>query len=474
MTRRLLLLTLLSCALQSAHSQAQYITFRIDSALKAAIETKQIPGLQVAVVKYGLVLKKGHYGFANLEDRTPVTDSTLFSIAGVSKAFTCAAILLLMEDNKLSLDDTLGKYIDSLPSSWSQITLRRLMNHTSGIPDDWDKDDNYFCVKNSDSAFLAALKSEPLKFQPGEAWSDDCGAFVLGMIIARVSGETYPAFMKHRIFDKLGMTCSRIDDPEHIIPNKAAGYRLKDQQILHGRQISAAAQMRGDVGVLTTVTDLLKWYQALQDSSLLKKSSLDLKFAPGLLKDSSKTGYGFGWSLAPYRDHALFSHAGSLRTGYDAVMEIYPEDHVGIIILCNLQNAQIHQLSRDIVGLFNPDYRRASQLDSVSDPDSVQTLLLKSFYEELGLNVDTTRKMARELHLEFFPEKESDLAPYRNITGFTFLKAIRLSKPQADIFGDMVQGIYLYKINTMASTEPLYFAFFIDPTGKVIYMNQED
>ena len=395
--RRLLIAGLFSIIFLIARSQAPYISFRIDSAVKAAMEARQIPGLQVAVVKYGLALKKANYGFANLEYRIPVTDSTMFSIASMSKAFTCAGILLLMEDGKLDIDDPVNKYFDSLPASWNGMTIRRLMNHTAGLRDDWDENDNFFYTHNSDSAFFAALKNAPLKFQPGEGWSYGCGPFILGMVIAKVSGQSYPDFMKQRIFDKLGMTHSRIDNPEMIIPNKAAGYRLKDQQLVHGRQISAAAQMRGDVGVLTTVNDLLKWYAALQDSSLLKKSSLDLMFAPGLLNDSSKKGYGFGWFLEPYRDHALISHDGGFRTGFSSVMEIYPEDHVCIIILCNLHGARVYEMAKDIVGLFNPDYKRASQMDS-TDPDTVRTLLLKSFYE-LGLNIDSARKMINELHV---------------------------------------------------------------------------
>ena len=331
----------------AGHSQAQYISFRIDSAIRAAMHARKIPGLQVAVVKYGLTLKKANYGFANLEYRVPVTDSTLFSIASMSKAFTCAGILLLMEDGRLGIDDPLGKYFDSLPASWNGITIRRLMNHTAGLRDDWDEDDNFFYTNNSDSAFFAALQNAPLKFQPGEGWSYGCGPFILGMIIAKVSGQSYANFLKQRIFDALGMSHTRIDNPERIIPNKASGYRLKYGQVVHGRQISVAAQMRGDVGVLTTVNDMLKWYAALKDSSLLKKSSLDMMFAPGLLNDSSKTGYGFGWFLEPYRDHALISHSGAFRTGFNSLMEFYPEDHVCIIILCNLQGARVNEIAKD-------------------------------------------------------------------------------------------------------------------------------
>jgi CubicO group peptidase (beta-lactamase class C family) len=473
MMRRFLFIGLFSFVLKSACSQAQYISFRIDSAIKAEMEARQIPGLQVAVVKFGLVLKKANYGYANLEDRVPVTDSTLFSIASMSKAFTCAGILLLMEDGKLSIDDSVGKYFDSLPAGWAGITLRRLMNHTAGLRDDWEEDDNFFYTHKSDSAFFAALKAAPLKFQPGEGWSYGCGPFVLGMIIAKVSGETYPEFMKHRIFNKLGMTHSRIDDPEAIIPNRAAGYRLKDHKLINGKHISAAARMRGDVGVLTTVTDMLKWYTALQDSSLLKRSRLDLMFAPGMLNDSSKTGYGFGWFLDPYRDKALISHNGGFRTGFSSVINMYPEDHVGIIILCNRHAARIGEMPKQIVGLFNPDYARASLMDSVADPDTVRTLLLKNSYEELGLTLDTLRKMARELHLLFYPQNE-DLVAFRNITEFRFIKSFKFLKPQANIFGNAIQEIYLYRVKTEDLPDPIYWAFYLDQTGKLVYMNPED
>jgi CubicO group peptidase (beta-lactamase class C family) len=462
-----------SAIFKTAFPQVPYVSFRIDSAVRAEMQARQIPGLQVVVMKYGLVIKKGNYGFANLEYRVPVTDSTIFPIASMSKAFTCAGILLLMEDGKLDIDDELGKYFDSLPASWSGITIRRLMNHTAGVRDDWDEGDNFFYTNNSDSAWFAALKKAPLKFQPGRGFNYGCGPFVLGLIIAKVSGESYPDFMKHRIFDKLGMKNTLINDPVAIIPNRAAGYILKDKKITHGRQISAAAQARGDVGVLTTVSDMLKWYAALQDSSLLRKSSTDLMFSPGLFNDSSKTSYGLGWFVGPYRDHALYSHGGGFRTGFNSSIEIYPEDGVCIIILSNLFKSHVYQISKDIVGLFNPDYSLASKMDSVADPDTVRTLLLKSYFTELGLQIDTTRKLAAELHLPFYPVNDEDLARFRNITEFVFIRSIKPAKPKPDIFGDTIQGIYLYKV-TCIDQPARYYAFLLNPAGKLVYLDYEE
>lgn len=473
--RRLLIIILLTGFLQNGFSQVQYVAFRIDSAVRAAMEVRRIPGMQVAVIKYGLVIKKGNYGFANLEDRVPVTDSTMFSIASMSKAFTCAGILLLMEDGKLSLDDPIGKYLESIPADWKNITIRQLMNHTAGLGNDWSTgDNNFFYTNKTDSAFLAAIKLVPLKFKPGQAFSYSDGPFILGLIIAKVSGEAYADFMKLRIFDKLGMTNTCINNADSIIHNRAAGYILKDSTIIHGRQISAAAQARGDVGVLTTVTDMLKWYAALQDSSLLKQSSIELMFSPGLLNDSSKTSYGFGWFLTPYRDHPLITHEGAFRTGYNSDILIFPEDHVCIVILSNLQSAQTNLIAKDIIGLFDPLYGRSSQMirDSV-DPDSVHTLLLKSDFTELGLNLDTTRKLIREMHISYYPETDSDLNMFRNVIEFNFIKAIRPTKPRPDIFGDLIQGIYLYEVK--CKDQPTrYFAFLTDPAGKLVYLDYEE
>ncbi len=347
------------------------------------------------------------------------------------------------------------------------------MNHTSGLRDDWDEDDIFFKTNTSDSAFFAALKAAPLKFQPGQAWSYSCGPFVLGLIIAKVSGESYADFMKHRIFNKLGMNNTRINDVEAVIPNRAAGYRLKENIFYHGKEISAAAQARGDVGVLTTVSDMIKWYTALQNGSLLQKKSMELMFSPGLLQDGNKISYGMGWFMNPYRDQTLISHTGGFRTGFSSVMDMYPEDHVGIIILSNRQNAGTPLIAKDIVGLFNPDYARASKMDSVSDPDSARTAYLKNFYLSMGLNLDSTRKIARQLHMKYYPENESDLRHFRNVTDFTLVKSIQPSMPKADIFGEQVQGIFIYRIK--CQDQPTgYFTFFLDPSGKPVYMEKEE
>jgi D-alanyl-D-alanine carboxypeptidase len=456
-----------------AQQPQQYVTFRIDSAVKAAMTDHNIPGMQVAVSKYSLVLKKGKYGFANLEDRLAVTDSTLFPISFMSKAFTCGGILLLMEDGKLGIDDPISKYIDSVPDSWNGISLRRLMNNTSGLQNDWDQDDVFFQMNNSDSAFLNRLKNAPLKFQPGDAFGYSCGTFLLGLVIEKVSGMSYADFMKQRIFDKLGMTYTTINNPDRIIPNRAAGYVLKNQQLYNAHRLSAAAEGRGDIGVLTNVTDMLKWYTALLDSSLFKKSSLDLMFSPAMLNDSSRVSYGFGWFLNPYRDNAFISHGGSSKSGFNSVIEIYPEDHVVIIILSNRKSADVRFLAKDIVGLFNKEYSRASKMEKDPDTDSVRTMIHRHYFEDIGSQLDTGRKMMRALHMPAYLTDRESLAPYRDFTEFNFINSRRIKHPKADIFGDTIQTVCLYEVK-YADKPTRYYSFLLNENNKIVFIDYEE
>jgi hypothetical protein len=150
-----------------------------------------------------------------------------------------------------------------------------------------------------------------------------------------------------------------------------------------------------------------------------------------------------------------------------------PEDHVCIIVLSNLFNGGTMAIAKNIIGLFNPGYGLASRMDSVGDPDSVQTLLLKSYFTELGLNVDTTRRLAASLHLPYYPANDEELAPFRNVTDFTFIKAIKPKTPAPDVFGDTIQAIYIYKVK--CKDQPLrYFSFLTDPTGKLVYLDYEE
>jgi CubicO group peptidase (beta-lactamase class C family) len=216
------------------------------------------------------------------------------------------------------------------------ITLRQLLNHTAGLRDDWDEDDDFFLTRNSNGAFLRALIDEPLKFKPGERMSYGCGAFVVGLVIETITGKSYADFMEERIFRPLAMTSTQINDPFRLIPNRASGYVMREGVLKNGVRVSPAAEGRGDVGVSTTAEDLAKWDAALQEETFLKRRSLDAMFAPTHLNNGDIVPAALGWFLWPVRGRAQRAHGGAFRTGFNSRIAHDLDDRLTVIVLTNL------------------------------------------------------------------------------------------------------------------------------------------
>src|SRR5687767_1779347 len=175
----------------------------IDSYIRNEMATKLIPGLSLVVVKNRKIVKASHYGLSNVELKVAVNERTSFEIASMTKQFTNAAMLLLVEEGKVALDDSVRKYLDNLPDTWADITVRRLMDHTSGLRDDWDENNSFFLTNDTNEKFLRALVASPLKFKPGHGFRYSCGPFAVGLIIEKVTGKSYAQFMEERIFRPL-------------------------------------------------------------------------------------------------------------------------------------------------------------------------------------------------------------------------------------------------------------------------------
>lgn len=172
-----LILALILITLLSAGSIAQ--SDPIDKFIRSEMEKHHIPGISLVIVKKNKVVKTANYGLANVELNVPVSSNTSFEIASMTKQFTAAAVLLLVQDGNVGLDDTITKYLEGLPDNWRNITVRQLLNHTSGLRDDWDDTNNFFLAKTSDLEFLKALTERPLKFPAGERLLTAAGRFWL-------------------------------------------------------------------------------------------------------------------------------------------------------------------------------------------------------------------------------------------------------------------------------------------------------
>src|SRR5215831_18032582 len=238
----------------------QNIKKEIDRYIRSEMEQEKIPGLAYAIVSNDKIIDSGVYGWANLELKAPVNPHSLFSIGSIAKTFTASAIMLLQKEGKLSINDPINKYLDSLPDSWNNITIKNLLSHTSGIKDHWHDFPGYPFLKIdrkqeiTERDFIRTATTAPLNFSPGERWAYSNANFVLlGFIIHKVSGKPLPEFMKERIFDPAGMKETRYINFTEIIPGRATGYRLDDDnKLINGLVFSNFYATQGDMGIITT------------------------------------------------------------------------------------------------------------------------------------------------------------------------------------------------------------------------------
>ncbi len=342
----LLLLLSISCFAQDA------VSTRIDDYIRAEMQAQKIPGLSLAVIKNGeIVLAKG-YGLANVEHQVPVKPETIFQSGSMGKQFTATAVMMLVEEGKLSLDDKITKFFPDGPGAWRNITVRHLLTHTSGLgdyPEDFDLRRDY-----TEDELVQRIKTVPLAFQPGEKWSYSNLAYVmLGVLIHKVSGKFYGDFLQERVFQPLGMTTARVISEADIVPNRAAGYRLVNGELKNQNWVSPTLNTTADGALYLTVYDMAKWDAALYTEKLLKRSSLDQMWTAVKLNDGKTFPYGFGWALGAVNGHRIVEHGGAWQ-GFKSQISRYVDDKLTIVIFANQARANPAKIAHGVAALFDP------------------------------------------------------------------------------------------------------------------------
>lgn len=323
-----------------------------DQLVTRLMEKKQIPGLALLVIQNGEIVKAKGYGFANIELQVPVKPETIFQSGSMGKQFTATAIMMLVEEGKIHLDDPISKYFKNTPKSWKGITVRNLLTHTSGLgdyPDNFDFRKDY-----TEAELLEIVKKTPLSFKPGEKWSySNLGYLTLGVLIREVSGKFYGDFLQERIFQPLGMNSTRVISEEDIIPNRAAGYRLENKKLKNQEWVSPTLNTTADGALYFTILDLANWDAALNSEKLLTKSSLDLMWTPVKLKNNSTYPYGFGWGFEEKEGHRIIEHGGAWQ-GFTTYIARYIDDHLTVVVLTNLSGAGPGYIAHAVAGLYEP------------------------------------------------------------------------------------------------------------------------
>jgi len=344
--KRLPLLVILLLSLQAAAVRVD----KVDDYVKAEMQKQRIPGLSLAVVKEGKVIKAEGYGLANVEHNVPARPETVYKIASVSKQFIATGIMLLVQEGKIGLDDKVGKYLDGTPESWSGVTIRHLLTHTSGIVREGPDFDPFKDQKDFD--VIKSAYPLPLRFTTGEKYEYcNVGYFSLAEIIARISGKSWGDFMNERVFAPLGMTATRPTSFSAIVPNRASGYEWRDDKMQNAGEYVA---LRPSGAFLSTVLDLAKWDAALYTDAVLKQSSREQMWTPVKLNSGATHPYGFGWSLEPMGNHRQVSHGGSLP-GFRSHFSRLPDDKLSIIVLTNSGGASPEAIVRGVAAFYLSD-----------------------------------------------------------------------------------------------------------------------
>jgi len=283
------------------------------------------------------ILSQG-YGFADQEWDIPNTPQTKFAIGSITKGFTAMSIMILQERGQLNVQDPICKYLSDCPKIWEPITLHHLLTHTSGIfnytdLDTWEKDKVNLCREYQPEEVIAFFKDLPLDFEPGSSWKySNSGYFLLGVVIEKVSGESYQSFIQKNIFQPLEMSESGYDRLDIVVKHRASGYMWKDRAMNADCWDVSLKYAAG--GLYSTVGDLYKWDRALYTDQLVSKDTLNKIFTSYVSIQPEERTYGYGWFLSPHFERRVIEHSGAVF-GFSGHIARYPEDQVTIIVLSN-------------------------------------------------------------------------------------------------------------------------------------------
>ncbi len=258
-----------------ADAQSSSLDASVTKYVKAEMQRQHIPGLSLLIVSKGKTIRAEGFGLANVELQVAAKAETIYQSGSVGKQFTATAVMMLVEEGKIGLDDPLTRYFSDAPATWNDVTVRELLSHTGGFGD-YPKSFN-FRKDWTENELLKMVEGIPLAYPPGTKWAySNLGFLTLGILIHRVSGQFYGDFLQERIFHPLGMGTTRIISEADIIPNRAAGYRLVKGELKNQEWVAPMVNTTADGSLYFSILDLAKWDAALYTDKLLKRSSLDL------------------------------------------------------------------------------------------------------------------------------------------------------------------------------------------------------
>jgi D-alanyl-D-alanine carboxypeptidase len=350
---------------ETDRNPGQVANVAVDIYIQNELTTQRIPGLALIVQQNDKVIYAKGYGYANLETATGATTEQRFQIGSISKQFLAAAVMLMVEDGKMALDDKIGKYLGTVPVEWDAITVRHLLSHTSGLQRDADEaqgsQPETHGAYTTDQLLTLAKFYKPLT-EPGKTYSySNLGYQLAGVVVEKAGGIPYGQVIQSRIFTPLGMSTARLI--EFGKPDATAmGYVLRDKKPvavdIQGSPAGVQSLIRlAHGGIEMSATDLAKWDASLSTEKILKKSSLAQIWSPNIVAqtgDNYTITYGLGWFMSDYNGHPKVYHSGGMHAFTTDYLR-YTNDKLSVIVLTNLgtdSNPEI--ISRAVANMYVP------------------------------------------------------------------------------------------------------------------------
>ena len=307
--------------------------------------------MSVSILRGDSIILSGGYGLANVEHHVAATDSTVYSVGSLTKPFTSAAVVLLSQQGRLQLDDPITKYLPEGAKVWSGITIRHLLTHTSGVPQDTLLDD---ARDYTETELVRSAARSPLQFTPGDRESySSTGYALLGIIIHRVTGQAWSDFVHDQIFRPLGMRTARVNSDSDSIPNRATGYYLDHDTLQTAGLVSPSINSMADCCLSFTVRDLAHFAIGLNHAKPLGKDGLKLSWTAVRLNNCGSYPYGLGWNIVEQRGYRRIGHSGAWR-GFHAAFQRYPDFDLTVIVLLNLGQANSEGVATTLAGMVEP------------------------------------------------------------------------------------------------------------------------
>ncbi|MCW8278715.1 beta-lactamase family protein [Pseudomonas sp. PCH199] len=327
----------------------------VDDTMRSLMSQQNIPGAVVTILKDGKPLYTAAYGISNLETKTPATTATVFQSGSVGKMFTSSAIMLLVQDGKIKLDDPIAPFFPEVKGVWDGITIRQVMLQRSGIRD-YEEFNSIDIKQNySDEQLIGLLSSKALDFPPGTQYRySNSGYIALGILIKRASGKFYGDLLQERLFSQCNMKTAQVNVLKSIIPNRAAGYVSNEGPLENPGPVAQTLSETADGSLLLTINDLAAWDACLSNNKPLTRESVATEWEVPLMPDGTQpvTGYGTGWRNNVVNGHRVIDHSGSFQ-GFRAHYARF-ENGLSVALLTNLESARGSYIVRRVAGIIEP------------------------------------------------------------------------------------------------------------------------